>query len=177
VHYYIYEFGTEDGDTGACIVEIQSDVVEAPPGPEFREVTLDELHQLGYLSFDEHMAQVPSVSPQIYTPGRIYFSWAYTYQRNNKFRCSSGSVTQTEFDEFIKVYKVYAERKKYDKSSGELKSTLSDVDFDLNGPRVVVYWDLGHGGRFRYRYHQHGWHYWIDPDEPKTESDAWAEDP
>jgi hypothetical protein len=39
VHYYLYEFGTEEGDTGACIVEIQSDSVEVPPDLKFKEVT------------------------------------------------------------------------------------------------------------------------------------------
>ena len=181
VHYYLYEFGTEDGDTGACIIEIRSDSVEAPPGPEFQKLTLDQLHQKGYQSPSEQLAQTPPeyIDTKPYSTGRIAKSWINIYWQGSKIKCYSGSQTWTQFKEYIKVY---AERKKYDKLTGQLKSTLHDVDYDMNGTEVHVSWDLGHNPYITdpptwYRYNQHGWHYWIDHNTPQKETDIWREEP
>jgi len=79
VHYYLYEFGTEDGDTGACIIEIRSDSAQSP-GPEFQEVTVEGLHSRGYLTYNEQVQLTPhqninSVSP---SAGFEAASWADT---------------------------------------------------------------------------------------------------
>ncbi|MEO0009607.1 MAG: hypothetical protein ABIK51_03695 [candidate division WOR-3 bacterium] len=79
MHYYLYEFGTEEGDTGACIVEIYSDSAQSP-GPEFTKVTLDQLHSLGYLTYQEQVALTPHYNIDLvsYVNGFIAASWAET---------------------------------------------------------------------------------------------------
>ena len=44
VHYYLHEYTDEEGFPEACGIEIHSDSVEESPGPEFQEVTFEELH-------------------------------------------------------------------------------------------------------------------------------------
>ncbi len=78
VHYYLYEFGTEDGDTGACIVEIYSDSASSP-GPEFTEVTLEQLHNAGYLTYAEQVQLTPHYNiDSNFNNGFIAASWAET---------------------------------------------------------------------------------------------------
>ncbi|MEO0022197.1 MAG: hypothetical protein ABIK48_08525 [candidate division WOR-3 bacterium] len=79
MHYYLYEFGTAEGDTGACIVEIYSDSAQSP-GPEFTKVTLDQLHSLGYLTYQEQVALTPHYNIDLvsYVNGFIAASWAET---------------------------------------------------------------------------------------------------
>ena len=79
MHYYLYEFGTEDGDTGACIIEIYNDSAQSP-SPEFQEVTVEGLHSRGYLTYNEQVQLTPhqninSVSP---SAGFEAASWADT---------------------------------------------------------------------------------------------------
>jgi hypothetical protein len=79
VHYYLYEFGTEEGDTGACIVEIYSDSASSP-GPEFTEVTIEQLHSAGYLTYGEQVQLTPHYNIDLvsYASGFIATSWTET---------------------------------------------------------------------------------------------------
>ncbi len=92
-HYYIYESGTEE-DSVACIIEIYGEPEESP-GPEFEEVTLDELHARGYLTCDEQWQITPpdSVSKLTNESGFEAASWVTPIPDRNKKRVWARSKT------------------------------------------------------------------------------------
>jgi hypothetical protein len=68
-HYYIYESGSEE-DSVVCIIEIYGQP-EGSPGPEFEEVTLDELHARGYLTCAEQWQITPPDSVSQYRMNQV----------------------------------------------------------------------------------------------------------
>ncbi|MEO0023157.1 MAG: hypothetical protein ABIJ93_04790 [candidate division WOR-3 bacterium] len=151
MHYYLYEFGTEEGDTGACIVEIYSDSAQSP-GPEFEEITLDELHARGYLSHDELW--------QLYTPesvsvGNTPFgfeavSWAKQIppRHPGKIRVWAGSKTMRPYSGPWYVHCFY---RQFIYRTGELH-ILGDIPkWKRTGLGDKVDWDLEHSPDPRFR--------------------------
>jgi len=95
VHYYLYEYTDEEGNPHAVIFEDYS-VDSESPGPEFVEVTIEQLHQRGYLTASERLAQTPNATIDTHTYGGFKAeSWfvGWIDQRTGKKKYDSGGKT------------------------------------------------------------------------------------
>jgi hypothetical protein len=162
VHYYLYEYTDEEGNPAALCVEFHSDSVEFPPGDEFEEITVEELHQKGYLTSDEQLANTPpeNVNSVEFSTGRRATSWVniwYVYHPDfTEIWHYCGSRTKTIFQEYIKVRGVLYKK---DPVSGRVLRTFGPAAVaDMNGPEVDVWWKGKHNYPpvNLYVWHQHG---------------------
>jgi len=180
-HYYLYEYTDEDGNPEACVIEIHSETVEDPPGSEFTEVSLEQLHQKGYLTTAEQLAQTP---PEYIDTkdlqGRIGRSWIKLWWNGSHIESYCGSQTITPFTEYIKVTGLW---ERY--IGDQLYSKRGPHDrVDINGTEVDIWWRGTHNPfvfnppRY-FKHHQHGWHQWgRDNENPiRTETDRWRDEP
>jgi len=139
-HYYLYEYIDEDGQPAACEVENQGTGTVSPvsPGPEFEEVTLEELHEKGYLSADEELALTPPENVNVVGGvAGLGASWLRfwvdpLYPDLKQHSC--GSRTTTTEAVYVKVH---AWRYKIDPVTNEVIEAVPGVDENICGPATV----------------------------------------
>ncbi|MCS7250366.1 MAG: hypothetical protein N2323_02105 [candidate division WOR-3 bacterium] len=91
IYYYLYESTDENGNPFAIIVEIWSDKPTSP-GDEFKQVTVEELHNKGYRTPSESEADAQVKDEHEHTDGG-YSSWIYCGYRNWDKYVECGSRT------------------------------------------------------------------------------------
>lgn len=107
-HYFLYQFVDEDGDSSASCIEFASDSFETPDAA-YDEVTLDELHELGYWSASERLSRASPQNKDVeYGPGgstygRLATSWIIFWWNGPALHCYRGSMTSTSVVEKVKV--------------------------------------------------------------------------
>ncbi|MEN9978876.1 MAG: hypothetical protein ABIK38_00825 [candidate division WOR-3 bacterium] len=90
MHYYLYEYTGAEGYPQAIIFEDYSEDSETP-GAEFVEVTLEQLHQRGYLTATEQLVQHPTATIDIHSDGGFRAeSWLTTWVDNNGWKWYDG---------------------------------------------------------------------------------------
>jgi len=174
-HYYLHEYINEDGQPEACEIEIQGDTAVSP-GPEFEELSLTGLHQKGYLSADEQIAQTPPEYVNVVGGGvaGVGASWLYFWSDPlppYKKHVYCGSRTTTTQAEYVKVH---AWRYKIDPVTHE-KDSVPGVAENMRGPASpTVTWRVEYGTGKTWIWHIHGDHYWVNHNLPLLMTDDGA---
>ncbi len=145
------------------MIEIHSDSVEDPPDPEFTEVSVEELHQRGYLTAAEQLSQISpnDLNSVIFSGDRKGQSWIKLWWNGQRIESYCGSRTFTPYSEYIKVKGEWTRFL----PTGEEYTSRHRARVDINGSEIDVWWRGGHNPfifnppRF-FTHRQKGWHQW-----------------
>ncbi|MCS7249527.1 MAG: hypothetical protein N2323_00875 [candidate division WOR-3 bacterium] len=179
-HYYLKEWINEDGLKEACLLEGDSIPPESIP-EGFVKVSLEELHQKGYLTAEEWLEVLKAIPETVYIdPTRWAFSyvdcWYDTQVRYAKFVAISNTVSYN-INEKIRVYAVL--RKYVD---GVLRSERSGSHTRVvksGNYRASVSWVGFRSVGNILRVTLNGWHWWKwrQPDticDARTYDEDWC---
>jgi hypothetical protein len=177
-HIFVHAYENDEGLPEADIIEFFGDSIESPPVTGFVEVTVEELHEMGYKTADEALADsaangVVGGATLTMPDGthRDYDSWLEFGYRwiggNRKKYYIAGSLTRSELAP-VRVWLRY-----------ELSIWHEGQLIHHWGPWTMARWNVAawqHYGHYNeqevHTYHMQGWHWWVEQSGTGLYSDA-----